>query len=298
VAIGITDIEFSGRFLRIAAPAGDGYRFIDDPEMYIEAVRNLNQRVDIFTFMQQLPETSPKYTYAMEWDNFAAVQLTTFDDWWQKQIGFKARNKAKQAEKKGVVIKEVSFDKVLVKGISDIYNECPVRQGRPFTHYHKSIERVYKEVSTFPDCSIFIGAYLDEQLVGFTKLVYNAARTQAGLMNIVAMIRHRDKAVTNALIVQAVRSCTKRHIPYLVYSRFAYGNKEKSSISDFKERNAFMRVDVPRYYIPMTTWGRYAMRFNMHHKLVDRLPQFAISRLRLIRNYWYNRKLKSLREDF
>jgi len=40
----------------------------------------------------------------------------------------------------------------------------------------------------------------------------------------------------------------RRGISYLVYSKFAYGKKEKSSLSEFKERNAFERVDITRYY--------------------------------------------------
>ena len=74
-------------------------------------------------------------------------------------------------------------------------------------------------------------------------------------MNIVSMVRHRDMAPTNALVAQAVRSCAERGIPYLVYSKFAYGKKQRSSLSDFKERNGFQRIDVPRYYVPLTRTG-------------------------------------------
>jgi hypothetical protein len=43
-------------------------------------------------------------------------------------------------------------------------------------------------------------------------------------MHILSMIRHREKAPTNALIAQAVRSCAERGIPYLWYAaaRMAY----------------------------------------------------------------------------
>jgi len=77
------------------------------------------------------------------------------------------------------------------------------------------------------------------------------------MMHIVSMLQYRDKAPTNALVAQAVRSCADRGISYLVYSKFAYGKKEKSSLSEFKERNAFERVDIPRYYVPMTRWGSW-----------------------------------------
>src|SRR5579859_2018058 len=170
------EIRVEGRFLRIARLDADKYHFLEDPEPVIEAVRKSGVRVDLFTFVQKLPETLPKYSYPMEWDNFAALPITTFDDWWTKQLGFKARNKAKQAEKKGVVVREVPFDDELVKGIWRVYNECPVRQGRPFSHYGKTIETVYGEEATFLDTSIFIGAYLGTDLLGFVKLVHDETR--------------------------------------------------------------------------------------------------------------------------
>ena len=59
---------------------------------------------------------------------------------------------------------------------------------------------------------------------------------QAGMMHIVSMIRHRDKAPTNALVAEAVRSCANRGISFFgAASNFAYGKKERSSLSDFKE---------------------------------------------------------------
>jgi hypothetical protein len=284
-------IRIEGRLLRTAKLEAEGYQFLEDPGPVIEELRNQRERVDLFTFTQRLPETSPKYNYPMEWHNFAALRVISFEDWWNKRIGFKARNKAKQAEKKGVVIREVPFDDTLVKGMWEVYNETKVRQGVRNFHYGKDLETVREMEATFLDSSIFIGAFLGEQLIGFIKLVHDETRTQAGLMNIVAMIRHRDKAPTNALIAQAVRSCADRGISYLVYSRFAYGRKEHSSLSDFKERNGFQRIDLPRYYLPLTVAGRIAFRCGAHRKLVDLLPPTLTAKLRGLRAAWHNRKL-------
>src|SRR5947209_687650 len=131
------DIKVEGKLIRIAHLDGDKYTFPDDPEALLTALRSCGTRIDLFTFLQTLPETSPKYRYPMEWDNLAALPVSTFDQWWTEQIGFKARNKAKQAEKKGVSLREVPLDDALVRGIWTIYNECPVRQGKPFAHYGK-----------------------------------------------------------------------------------------------------------------------------------------------------------------
>jgi hypothetical protein len=269
---------------------------VDNPEAMLTELRQSQTRIDLFTFMQRLPETSAKYSYPMEWDNFAALQVTTFDHWWTNQIGFKARNKAKQAEKKKVVVREVPFDDTLVKGIWEVYNESQVRQGARNAHYGKDIETVYREEATFLDSSIFIGAFLEDNLIGFIKMVHDETRTQAGLMNIVSMIRHRDKAPSNALVAQAVKSCAERGISYLVYSKFAYGRKQRSSLSDFKERNGFQRIDVPRYYVPLTSVGSTAFRLGLHKKLADHFPEPLLVRLRELRTAWYSRKSPSATE--
>jgi len=290
------EIRITGRLLRVARLEADGYQFVEDPESLLADLRKSGHRVDLFSFLQRLPETSPKYSYPMEWDNFAALQVTTFDHWWNEQIGFKARNKAKQAEKRKVFVKEVPFDDSLVKGIWEIYNETEVRQGAANTHYGKSVETVYKEEATFLDSSIFIGAYFEGALIGFAKLVHDETRTQAGLMNIVSMVRHRDKAPSNALVMQAVKSCADRRISFLAYSKFAYGKKERSTLSDFKERNGFQRMNVPRYYVPLTWFGRVALRLGFHKRFVDHLPEPLLVRLRELRAAWYNRRSQSVTE--
>ncbi len=210
--------------------------------------------------------------------------------------GGRSRLVSRPGIKKGVTLREVRFDHALIRGIWEIYNECPVRQGKPFRHYGKNIQAVHEEEATFPDSSIFIGAFLGETLIGFIKLVTDETRTQAGLMNIVSMIGHRDKAPTNALVTQAVRSCAERGIPYLVYSNFAYGKKLRDSLSDFKERNGFQRIDLPRYYVPLSSIGWAAFRLRLHRRFVDHFPEPFIAKIRELRNAWYNRKLPGVAE--
>ena len=255
-------IDVRGQVLRIAAIDGDYFRFLEDPAPVIEALRNCGTRIDLFTFIQRLPETKPKYSYPVEWDNLAVLPVTTFDHWWTKVLGFKGRNKAKQAEKKGVVIQEVPFDDRMIEGMWKVYNETPIRQGKRFPHYGMTLERMRSYAGTFLDSSVFIGAFFENELIGFAKLTSDETGTQAGLMHIISMVQHRDKAPTNALIAHSVRACADRDISYLVYSSFAYGNKERDSLSDFKERNGFARVDIPRYYVPLTGVGELAFRMG------------------------------------
>ena len=295
----LTTLQFENRKLvvkggvcRIAHLDADDYKFLNNPEPVLAELRKSKMRIDLFTFLQKPPEISPKYPYPYEMDNLAVLPVSTFEQWWTSKIGFKARNKAKQAAKKGVVVREAPFDDELVRGIWEIYNECPVRQERLFPHYGKGVEQVHEMSGTYLDSSIFIGAYDSGKLIGFIKLVVDDTGTQAGMMHIISMLAERDKAPTNALVAHAVRSCSQRSIPHLVYSNFAYGKKAQSSLSDFKERNGFERVDIPRYYVPLTKWGAAAFSMGLHHRLIDRLPESLTEKLRDLRKSWYQHKFQ------
>ena len=260
--VGGRDFQIHGALLRIARLAADRYDSVDDPEATREMLLASGRRIDLFTFMQQLPDTSPKYAYPMEWDNVAALRVSTFDHWWTKQINTTARKAVRRAEKKGIVVREVPFDDALVRGISAVYNECPVRQGKPFWHYGKDLETVRRENGTFLERSIFIGAFLEENLVGFAKLVCDSDWRQAGLMQILSMIRHWDKAPAKALIAQAVRSSAERKIGYLVYGHFTYGKKPRDNLAYFKQLNGFLRIELPGtmslspgWAVPPSAWG-------------------------------------------
>lgn len=292
------DVIVQGRLCRVAHVDGEGYKFLANPESAVATLLGSDIRADLFTFLQTLPETSPRYPYAFKWDNMAVLPISTFGHWWSQQIGFKARNKAKQAEKKGIVVREVPFDYALVHGIWEIYNEVPVRQGRRFPHYGKSLEAVRAMSATFLDSSVFIGAFDRDRLIGFIKLTMDDSRTQAGLMHILSLVCYRDKAPTNALIAQAVRCCADLGITHLVYANFAYGKKARSSLSDFKERNGFQGVDVPRYYIPLTGWGAAAFRLGLHRRFAERVPEPLAARLRDLRSRWYQHKFHLKAESF
>jgi hypothetical protein len=291
------EIKISGRIMRVARLDADKYQFLSNPETTLQALRSSGQRIDLFTFLQGLPEITPKFGYPMEWDNLAVLPISTFEKWWTEQVDAKTRNMVRKAEKKGVVLREVRFSDELVRGIWEIYNETPVRQGRPFQHYGKDLQTVHREEATYLDSSVFIGAFLGEKLIGFIKMVSDKAGIQTGLMNIVSLIQERDKAPTNALLAQAVRECALKGVPYLVYSNFSYGKRQRDSLSDFKKNNGFQRFDIPRYYIPLTITGRVAFQLGLHHKLADHVPESWAEKLRALRDSWYKRKTQPLTES-
>jgi hypothetical protein len=290
------EVRIDGRLIRIGRLAAEKYEFLDDATATIDRLRQSDERIDLFTFMQNLSQTTPRYDYPLEWDNLAALPISSFDQWWNKQINGKTRNMIRRAEKAGVVVREVPFDDHLVEGISAIYNESPTRQGRRFWHYGKNLAAVRAENGTFLDRSVFIGAFADARLVGFAKLVSDEQGTQAGLMQILSMIQDRDKAPTNALLAQAVRSCAERGIPYLVYANFSYGSKQRDTLADFKVHNGFQRIDLPRYYVPLTIAGRAVLGMGLHHGVRTHVPEGVLASLRKVRRLWQGNLLLSPKE--
>src|SRR5882724_7484920 len=223
-------VVIEGKWIRIAHLA-EGYDFEDDVAAMLDALRQSESRIDIFTFIQSLSQTKPNYDYPMESDNFAALPVSTFDHWFAKQITSKTRNKIRKAEESGLTVREVPFDDALIRGIAAINDETPVRQGMRYWHYKDDLETVRKKNGTFLSRSVFLGVFFEENLIGYAKLVSDEGQGQAGLMQILSMICHRDKAPTNLLMAQAVRSCADRSIPYLWYANFSYGKKQKDSLS-------------------------------------------------------------------
>lgn len=287
------EIWVEGRLLRVAHVDGEKYTFPANVEEMLAGLRRSSARVDLFTFLQHPPDTDPKYPYHVELDNLAVLPVTTFEHWWNHQIKSIGRNRARQAEKRGVSVAETPFGDPLLRGIVEIHNETPVRQGRRFPHYGMDIEGARKYAGTFLDRSFFIGATLGDKFIGFAKLTVSESGTHACVVNILSMLRHRDTAPNNAILAQAVRSCAARGISYLVYEHFAYGRRQGDSLSQFKEVNGFRRMDLPRYYVPLTAAGRVALRAGMHHRLVEYCPNFIMTKYREIRTRWYGWKFRA-----
>lgn len=284
-------ILFRGKLVRIAYLDAEGYQFPDDPEATLALLRELRPRVDLFTFIQRLSDRSPEYSYWMEWDNFAVLPITTYDRWTANQVNNKTRNMIRKAERKGVTAQEVPFGDDLIRGIHAIYNESPIRQGKPFRHYGKDIEAVREMTSTYLDQSTFIGAFFEGEMIGFAKLVSDENRNQAGLMNIVSMRQHQDRAPANAVLAQAVKSCAERNIPHLWYGNFSYGKRQVDTLVEFKKHNGFQKVRIPRYYVPLTLVGCAAFQLGLHRRLLDWVPAPAVVLYRKVRIFWYTKKL-------
>ena len=259
------ELSASGAICRIVRLRNEGYDFVDDVERLCNSITASHLRADLFTFAQRIAEPEPKHAYYQEWDTQAVLPIDSYDQWWKRQINDKIRNRARKAGKMGVVVKTVPLDDDLVRGIKTIYDETPIRQGKRFKHYGKDLETLRLSHATYLEQSEFIGAFLDDRLIGFIKLVHQNG--WSNLMQILSLISERDKAPTNALIAKAVEICAEKRIP-----RLQYGVWSRRSIGEFKIRHGFQPCKVPRYYVPLTATGKMALAIGLHRSLMSRVP--------------------------
>jgi hypothetical protein len=273
-------ILIEGEIPRIARLEQEWFEDVEDPRILIDQLCKSEPRADILTFWQRLPDTEPKYSYPMELDSIAALPIKSYSFWWEKQIERKARNKIRKAQKNGVMVKPVTFDDNFVRGITSIFNETPIRQGRHYLHYGKDFETVKSQFSRFLFREEIFGAYLDEELVGFIMLAY--AENYAYLGQIISKIAHRDLAPNNLLLAKAVERCAEKGLPYLVYALWL-----NDSLGDFKRSNGFQKFDLPRYYVPLTSKGRLALKLGLHRGWKAALPNGLKRPLKKLRKFWH-----------
>jgi Acetyltransferase (GNAT) domain len=283
-------IMIEGKVLRIArphaSPQQEWFEDVENPGMLIDALQRTKHCPDILTFWQRLPDTEPKYSYAMEPDSIAALPIKSYSFWWEKQIDRAARNKVRKAKKKGVIVKLATFDDRFIQGMTSIFNETPIRQGRRYLHYGKDFETVKREFSRFLFREEIFGAYLGEELVGFIMLANAGNYTFLG--QIISKIAWRDLAPNNALLAKAVERCAEKGIPYLAYALWL-----EDGLGDFKRSNGFQKIDLPRYFVPLTTKGRLALKLGLHRGWKRAVPKQIRNPLKRLRAHWYDLKERS-----
>src|ERR1051326_1450916 len=279
-------IIVEGKLARIARIDDEWFEDVDDPSALIDELRQGDDVPDILSFWQRLPDVEPKFEYRTEYESIAALPITGYASWIEKQIDAAARNKVRKAVKKGGVVKLTSFDDGFVRGMTSIFNETPVRQGRHFLHYGKDFNTLKQQFSRFLFREEILGAYVGDELVGFIMLA--DAGKYAVLGQIISKISHRDKAPTNALLAKAVERCAEKQVPYLAYAFWL-----EDGLGDFKRSNGFQKFDLPRYFVPLTQKGKLALRLGLHRSWRAALPErikIPIKQLRRHFNNWRNNR--------
>ena len=279
----------AGRFPKVARLRSEA-ETVEEPDQFVAQLKQSKARADIFTFSDRLSNTGPQYSFPFDWENKAVLEITSYDNWWKNQINDKTRNMVRKASKKGVSIRLTPFDDRLIRGVQDIYNESPLRQGRPFPHYGKDLVTLKREHETFLDRSDFIGAFLDDNLIGFAKLVHFEGYSV--LMQIIGNNTHRDKAPTNALIAKAVEICATKKVPILIY-----GTWSRRTLGDFKKHHGFQCHTIPRYFVALNWRGKLALPLKMHHSVLqaalDKVPEAWLRTLANMRTRLYSVKYRA-----
>ena len=228
-------------------------------------LEKIKQRgADIFSFLERKwcnAITSPPKNWVRADDNVALLTITTRDYWW-KNVGKKTRNMVRKAEKSGVRTEIVEPNQKLVEGVWRIYNETPIRQERSFPAYGISLESVNDDVYLPRNCT-YIGAYLENELVGFTRLLHRDRITI--ISQILSLQKHWNKAINNAMIAKAVEVCAAKGEKWLMYARM--GNHP--TLDTFKKSNGFVQFPITRYYVPLTRKGSIAIGLGLHREIKD-----------------------------
>jgi Acetyltransferase (GNAT) domain len=286
------NLDITGRWLRVARIKDEGFR--EDEVLptadFPASLKALHLGADLFAFVRKPGTGDSAYPFYREWMNLAVIETRNFQDWWEKELSQVTRKNVRRAARRGVVIKQVQCDDNLARGITEIYNEIPIRDGRPFRHYGKTFDVVKREVSTMPDRSEFFAAYFGEELIGFLKLVHMGR--VSSVLHIISRRAHSDKRPSNALVAAAAEACSRRGAEYLIYGQYHYGSRSNGPLTEFKRRNGFKMILVPRYVIPLTVWGKISLSLRLHRGLKDLLPTWFVDQLLRIRSNYYEKQLE------
>jgi hypothetical protein len=256
------------------------YEDVKNPTRVIEELKSRPEiGADLFTFWQRVPAVRPEFQFDLEWEPIAALPITTFENWFNKQISSRTRSLIRKSKKDGVEVREVDYDDNFVRGMTEIFNEAPIRQGRHFWHYGKDFETVKEQFSRYLFREQMIGAYIGEELIGFIML--GDAGKYALTGQIISKIKHRDKSTNNVLMAKAIEVCANRRLPYLVY--FYWTN---DSLAEFKRRCGFQETKVPRYFVPLTQKGILALKVGLHRGWKTAIPAPILEPLKRIRRFW------------
>jgi hypothetical protein len=257
------------------------YEDVRDPEFVIDVLMNSAEfKPDIFTLWQRVPNVEPQYQYHTEWESIAALPVQSYDHWFNKQISSRLRSQLRKATKEGLNVREAAYDDEFVRGMTDIFNESPIRQGRRFWHYGKDFETVKQQFSRYLFREEMIGAYYGGEMIGFIML--GNAGNYGITGQIISKLKYRDKVTNNALIGKAVEVCAKKNLSYLVYLYWT-----NDSLAEFKRRCGFQETKVPRYFVPLTRKGKLALKLGLHRGWRATLPDRIKRPLKKLRKSWH-----------
>lgn len=272
------EYQIHGNFIKTIRIKNEFIEYINEPEAVVASLSEMATDADIFSFIQKVPDNEPKYNYKMEWQSVAIIPIISYNYWFEHQIKRNARKAIRNSIRKGVVIKQVGYNDEFVYAILEIFNETPIRQGRAYPHFGKDFNSIKTEFAQSLDKCVFIGAYYNEELIGFIKLYLDDNFSIP--FGMVSKLIHRDKNPQNALIGKAIQITADKGIPYLYY-----GNWAEDSLTEFKKHIGCQKMDLPRYFIPLSPKGKILIVIGLHKGFLNLLPADVLKWLKIIKYY-------------
>src|SRR5438477_2885442 len=83
-----------GEWLKVASIHDEFFvegEIVTEPNEFIEELKCWNVKPNLFTFAQKLSDLTPRFGFYFEWENFAVIPITTYENWLKKEIRRGAR---------------------------------------------------------------------------------------------------------------------------------------------------------------------------------------------------------------
>ena len=123
------EIVVNGKLFRTAKLRHEWCDFFEEPIAAIDEFKHGTPVADVLTFVPEVYGAQCAYPLQKEIASVAVLTFTNYKTWWDN-MGFKARNKTRKAQKAGVELRMDALTDDFAKGVENIYNESPTRQGR------------------------------------------------------------------------------------------------------------------------------------------------------------------------
>src|SRR4029450_1260641 len=105
-------VVVTGKKIRIAQVKDESVvqgLIVEEPDSFVSKLKGSGLQADVFTFAQRPPEVTPRYDYHWEWDNWAAIPMTSFKGWWEN-LPQVSRKNVRRSARRGAVVKVIPFD--------------------------------------------------------------------------------------------------------------------------------------------------------------------------------------------
>ena len=93
-------------FIKTIRLEDEWFEEVKDPAAVVSLLTGCHQvSADLFTFCQRLPHIAPRYQFACDFESIAAIEIDSYETWWQ-QLDRATRNMVRKSAKSGIEVRE------------------------------------------------------------------------------------------------------------------------------------------------------------------------------------------------